>query len=151
MMRTTRRAFLRGGAAAASAALLPAPAVAQAKPRVVILGGGFAGATCARELQRAEPGFAVTLVDENSTYTACPFSNSVIAGLRDIAAQRFGYQAVRATGVAVVQDRAQAGPAPSRMAARWVRRLRSTCLSTLSSGRNGTPKPGRQPRGFPPS
>ena len=108
MMRTTRRAFLRGGAAAASAALLPAPAVAQAKPRVVSLGGGFAGATCARELQRAEPGFAVTLVDENSTYTACPFSNSVIAGLRDIAAQRFGYQAVRATGVAVVQDRAQA-------------------------------------------
>jgi len=109
-MRTTRRAFLRGSAAAASAVLLPAlaPAVAQAKPRVVILGGGFAGATCARELHRAEPGLVVTLVEEHPIYTACPFSNSVIAGLRDIAVQRFGYDAVGAKGVAVVQDRAQA-------------------------------------------
>src|SRR6516225_7182409 len=105
-MRTTRRAVLRG--AAASAALLSAPVLAQAKPRVVILGGGFAGATCACELHRAEPGLVVTLVEENPIYTACPFSNSVIAGLRDIAVQRFGYDAVGAKGVAVVQDRAQA-------------------------------------------
>ena len=104
-MRTTRRAVLRG--AAASAALLSAPVLAQAKPRVVILGGGFAGATCACELHRAEPGLVVTLVEENPIYTACPFSNSVIAGLRDIAVQRFGYQAVRAKGVAVVQDGAR--------------------------------------------
>ena len=107
-MRTTRRAFLGGGAATVSTALLATPALAQAKARVVVLGGGFAGASCARELHRAEPGLVVTLVEENLTYTACPFSNSVIAGLRDIAAQRFGYEALRAQGVAVAQDRAQA-------------------------------------------
>jgi sulfide dehydrogenase [flavocytochrome c] flavoprotein subunit len=69
-MRTTRRAFLRGSVATASAALLAAPGLGQAKARVVVLGGGFAGATCARELQRADPRLAVTLVEENAIYTA---------------------------------------------------------------------------------
>jgi NADPH-dependent 2,4-dienoyl-CoA reductase/sulfur reductase-like enzyme len=105
-MRTTRRAFLRGSVATGSAVLLAAPGLGQAKARVVVLGGGFAGATCARELQRADSRFAVTLVEENPIYTACPFSNSVIAGLRDIAAQRFGYDMLRNAGIAVLQDRA---------------------------------------------
>ena len=107
-MPTTRRAFLGGTAATVSAAVLGAPALAQAKARVVVIGGGFAGATCARELHRAEPGLVVTLVEENPIYTACPFSNSIIAGLRDIAAQRFGYEAIGAEGISVAQDRARA-------------------------------------------
>jgi sulfide dehydrogenase [flavocytochrome c] flavoprotein chain len=105
--RTTRRAFL-SGATAAAAALLAAPAVAQAKPRVVVLGGGFGGAGCARALRRAAPGFDITLVEANPIFTACPFSNDVIAGLRDISAQRFGYDAIRAEGIAVAQDPAAA-------------------------------------------
>jgi len=107
-MRTTRRAFLCGGAAAASAALLNAPSLAQGQARVVVVGGGFAGATCARDLHRADARFMVTFVEPNPTYTACPFSNSVIAGLRDIAAQRFGYDALRAEGITVAEDRASA-------------------------------------------
>ena len=95
--------------------LLPAPALAQAKARVVVLGGGFAGTICARELRRVEPQLTVTLVEVNPTYTACPFSNSVIAGLRDIVAQRFGYEAVRAEGVAVVQDQARSVDAQRRL------------------------------------
>ena len=59
--------------------------------RVVVVGGGFAGATCARTLKRLDPRLAVTLVEANQTFTACPFSNEVIAGLRDIKAQQFGY------------------------------------------------------------
>ena len=108
MIRTTRRTFLKGGAAAASVALLAAPALAQAKARIIVLGGGFAGAICARELHRADPSFGVTLVEANPTFTACPFSNAVIAGLRDIAMQRFGYDVIRAEGVTIVQDRATA-------------------------------------------
>jgi sulfide dehydrogenase [flavocytochrome c] flavoprotein chain len=81
--------------------------LAQARARVVVLGGGFAGATCAQELQRADPRFAVTLVEENPIYTACPFSNSVIAGLRTIAGQRFGYDALRNAGISVVHDYAR--------------------------------------------
>src|SRR6516162_2689006 len=103
-MKTTRRAFLRGSAASVSAAVLAVPALAQAKARVVVIGGGFAGATCAGELQKAEPRFVVTLVETNPTYTACPFSNSVIAGLRTIAEQRFGYDALRNAGVSVIND-----------------------------------------------
>ena len=82
---------------------------------MVVLGGGFAGTICARELRRVEPQLTVTLVEVNPTYTACPFSNSVIAGLRDIAAQRFGYDAVRAEGVAVVQDQARSVDAQRRL------------------------------------
>lgn len=101
---TTRRAFLGG----ATAAFFPAPALAQGRTRIVVIGGGFAGATCARELQRAEPRAAVTLIEADPTYTACPFSNSVIAGLRPIDAQRFGYDALRAQGISTRQDTAQA-------------------------------------------
>jgi NADPH-dependent 2,4-dienoyl-CoA reductase/sulfur reductase-like enzyme len=105
---------LRGGAAAASVALFPAPALAQAKARVVVLGGGFAGATCARALRRADPRFEVTLVEPNPIFTACPFSNAVIAGLRDIEAQRFGYGAIRNEGVTVASEQATAVDAQAR-------------------------------------
>jgi NADPH-dependent 2,4-dienoyl-CoA reductase/sulfur reductase-like enzyme len=82
--------------------------VAQAKPRVLVIGGGFAGAACARALHRADPQCDVTLVESNPTFTACPFSNGVIAGLRDIAAQRFRYEAIRGEGITVAQDEATA-------------------------------------------
>ena len=75
--------------------MLPMPALAQnAGGRVVVVGGGFAGATCARTLKRLDPRLAVTLVEANQTFTACPFSNEVIAGLRDLKAQQFGYNKI---------------------------------------------------------
>src|SRR6266700_271297 len=114
---TTRRRFLQSASAVLAGALLPAPALAQGSARVVVLGGGFAGAISARELHRAEPRLAVTLVEANPIFTACPFSNAVIAGLRDIAAQRFGYDAIRAEGVALVQDQAVAVDAQARRVA----------------------------------
>jgi NADPH-dependent 2,4-dienoyl-CoA reductase/sulfur reductase-like enzyme len=90
--RTSRREFLRSAAAGASLAALPLPAIAQgAVGRAVVVGGGFAGATCARFIKRIDPRIEVTLVEANPTFTACPFSNLVIAGLRDIDAQRFRY------------------------------------------------------------
>ena len=102
--RLTRRSALAG--LAAGAGVFAAPAVlAQAKPRVVIVGGGFAGATCARSL--AAMGVAVTLVEADQRYVACPFSNLVIHGTRDIAQQTFGYDALRAAGVDVVFARAE--------------------------------------------
>src|SRR6266568_2285113 len=100
MTRTNRREFLK--AAAAGAALLPLPAIAQgAGARVVVVGGGFGGATCARFIKRIDPRINVTLVEANRTFIACPFSNTVIAGLRDLAAQQFGYDKLAADQVAV--------------------------------------------------
>ena len=68
-MTVTRREFLRLGATAAT--LWPVPAIAQgAAPRVVVVGGGFAGASCARALRHADPKIAVTLVEASATFTA---------------------------------------------------------------------------------
>src|SRR5262249_27088150 len=96
-MRTSRRQFLQ---AASAAALLPAPALAQgAGPKVVVVGGGFAGASAARFVKKYDPRVSVTLVEANQTFTACPFSNGILAGLRDLAAQQVKYDRVAADGV----------------------------------------------------
>ncbi|MGA2128530.1 MAG: FCSD flavin-binding domain-containing protein [Xanthobacteraceae bacterium] len=98
--RITRREALRGGAASV---LLPLPAIAQrAPPGVVVVGGGFAGATCARSIKALEPNAQVTLVEASPVFTACPFSNGVIAGLRTLEEQRFNYDALAGAGVGVV-------------------------------------------------
>jgi sulfide dehydrogenase [flavocytochrome c] flavoprotein subunit len=82
------------------AVMLAAPSVsAQTAPRVVVVGGGFGGATAAREVKRLLPRVDVVLVADERTFTACPFSNLVLAGLRDIAAQQFGYGGVEKAGV----------------------------------------------------
>jgi sulfide dehydrogenase [flavocytochrome c] flavoprotein subunit len=87
---------------AASIAPIGAPARAQAAPRVVVIGGGFAGATAARAVKGADPRIGVSLVESNRTFTACPFSNLVIGGLRALPAQQFGYDKISASGIDVV-------------------------------------------------
>ncbi len=73
---------------------------------MVVIGGGFAGATCARAL--AERGLAVTLVEPSAQYVACPFSNAVVAGLREMDQQTFGYQGLVGAGVKLVPHAAAA-------------------------------------------
>lgn len=98
-MSLTRRTLL-----ASSMAALATPAVAQGAAKVVVIGGGFAGATAARFLQRE--GIGVTLVEPNAQYISCPFSNAVIAGLRDMAQQTFTYDAIAAQGVTMARQAA---------------------------------------------
>ncbi|ABQ34901.1 NAD(P)/FAD-dependent oxidoreductase [Bradyrhizobium sp. BTAi1] len=104
-----------GGLIAASAALLAAPTVlrAQTTARVIVIGGGFGGASCARALRQADAKLEVTLVEANKTFTSCPQSNEVIAGLREISAQQFGYDKIAAEGVRVVLQAAAAIDAPA--------------------------------------
>ena len=106
--RTSRRQFLTSASAVGAAALLPLPAVAQAAPRVVVIGGGFGGASCARALKALDPGVTVTLIEANRTFTACPFSNGVIAGMRELGAQQFTYDKILATGIVVATTMANA-------------------------------------------
>src|SRR6185436_1734009 len=113
--RMSRREFCRVGAAAAvTAASFPLPAFAQSAARVVVIGGGFGGASCARALKAIDPKLQVTLVEPNKTFTACPFSNNVIAGLRSIEQQQFGYDNIAAGGVTVVAQAATAIDAAAR-------------------------------------
>src|SRR6202011_1965336 len=79
---------------------------AQSAARVTVIGGGFGGAACARALRKINPKLLVTLVEPNRTFTACPFSNEVIAGLRYIEAQQFGYDKIAADGVTVIAQAA---------------------------------------------
>jgi sulfide dehydrogenase [flavocytochrome c] flavoprotein subunit len=71
-----------------------------------VIGGGFGGASCARALKRLDAKLEVTLVEPNKSFVACPFSNEVIAGLREIGAQQFGYERIAGEGVRVIAQAA---------------------------------------------
>ena len=73
---TRRRDLLRAGLLAAAAAI-PWRTRAASTPRVVVAGGGFAGAGCALALRRLAPGIDVTVVDPHPRYVTCPMSNAV--------------------------------------------------------------------------
>lgn len=99
----SRRDLLATAAAVASAAL-PIPAMSQGSAgRVVVVGGGFAGTTCARFIRRIDPRITVTLVEGSPVFIACPLSNAVIAGLRDLQAQQFGLDKVADDGVVLAR------------------------------------------------
>jgi len=102
----TRRDAVRGIAAVGLASAFPAPSIAQAAARVIVIGGGFGGAVCALALKRMDAGLQVTLVEANRFFVCCPFSNEVIAGLRELEAQQFGYDRIAAEGVTVVASAA---------------------------------------------
>jgi len=99
----TRRGMITAAGALGLSAALPFRAMAQTKARVAIIGGGFGGATAARYLKRLLPGTEITLIEPNDTYVACPFSNLVVAGLRDMDLQEFKYRGLSAEGIEVVQ------------------------------------------------
>jgi sulfide dehydrogenase [flavocytochrome c] flavoprotein subunit len=104
-----RRHVLKSAAAGAAALALPAPLIAQnTGPRVVVVGGGFGGTSCARALRKADPRMAVTLVETNPTFTAMPQSSAVIAGLFELKHQQFGYDRIKGLGVTVAISAAKA-------------------------------------------
>ncbi len=104
--RPTRREFVGAAAATAASVAFPLPAIAQSAARVVVIGGGFGGASCARALKQLNPSLQVTLIEQNRTFTACPFSNDVIAGDRSIKDQQFTYEKVASGDVNVVAQAA---------------------------------------------
>jgi sulfide dehydrogenase [flavocytochrome c] flavoprotein subunit len=107
----TRRHFLK---LTAAAGLAPAVLSAQGKARVVVIGGGFGGATAARTLKSLQPALHVTLIEPNPVYTSCPFSNSVLANLREIDQQQFRYDGIKGAGVTVAQTSATAVDATAK-------------------------------------
>jgi sulfide dehydrogenase [flavocytochrome c] flavoprotein chain len=114
---SSRRQVLGSMAAAGALAAFGAPVVWAARkpaPKVVVIGGGFAGASCARLIMSEDPAIAVTLLEPNATYIACPLSNAVVAGLRDLSVQQFSYRTLRGQGIDVLHRRATAVDAEKR-------------------------------------
>src|SRR5262245_49549920 len=77
------------------ACVRPHRAWTQTPSRVVVVGGGFGGATCAKYLRRADPSLEVTLVEPHRQFVTCPFSNAVLVGLRDLASVTHTYDGLR--------------------------------------------------------
>lgn len=67
-------------------------AIPKNKKRVVIVGGGFGGATAAKYLKKFSSNTEVILIEQNKDYYTCPFSNTVIAGINKIEYIKHNYK-----------------------------------------------------------
>ena len=100
-----RREFLRlTGAAAALAAA--GCTTGSGKARVVVVGGGFGGATAAKYIRMWDPAIEVVMVEREALFTSCPISNLVLGGFSRMEDIRHGYDGLRRHGVQVVTDEA---------------------------------------------
>jgi NADPH-dependent 2,4-dienoyl-CoA reductase/sulfur reductase-like enzyme len=100
-MTVRRRDFIIGVSASLGFSTLGAPAVlGQAKPRVILIGGGAGGATAAKYIARDSQGMIdVTLVEPLSRYTTCFHSNLFLGGFRSYESITHGYDKLASYGV----------------------------------------------------
>ncbi len=82
--------------------------------RVVVVGGGWGGATAAKYVRLADPSVEVYLFEPNKEFVSCPFSNLVLSGVRSISSVTFGYRNLRDHGVKLVHETVSAIDAPAR-------------------------------------
>ena len=116
-MAMNRRHFLQttGGIAGVSA-LAGCAGVGVSGPRVVVVGGGYGGATAAKYIKLWSPNVDVTIVERNAEFISCPISNLVLGGsqtMKDITvsyaalAQKYGIKFVRGDATAVDMEKKQ--------------------------------------------
>ncbi len=115
MTTISRRAFLRSSGVGVGLGLLGgcAPAMKgdfapKAGPRVVVIGGGWGGATAAKYVRLGDPGIEVILIEPNKQFISCPLSNLVLSGVRSIDSLTFGYGGLRSHGVRILHEAATA-------------------------------------------
>ena len=63
-------------------------------PHVIVIGGGFGGATAAKYIRKLDPGIKVTLIEPNADYITCPASNWVFGGIQSLKGLTFNYQSL---------------------------------------------------------
>jgi NADPH-dependent 2,4-dienoyl-CoA reductase/sulfur reductase-like enzyme len=113
-----RRHFLQTGSALGAMGLISGCATMGGKgPKVVVIGGGYAGATAAKYIRMwSDYGIQVTLVEPNPTFISCPISNLVIGGSKTLADITTPYDnLVKRHGVQMVQDRVTSIDADKRV------------------------------------
>jgi sulfide dehydrogenase [flavocytochrome c] flavoprotein chain len=107
-----RRDFLKlagasatAGASGLLAACATEPTVSKPIGRVIVIGGGFGGATAARYLRKWSNGAVqVFLIDREPNFVSCPLSNLVLGGSRSIDYVTRGRAKLRDEGIQVLQD-----------------------------------------------
>jgi sulfide dehydrogenase [flavocytochrome c] flavoprotein chain len=101
----SRRRFLQAlGATSLTLLSHRARPAALARGRVIVVGGGFGGATAAKYIRLFDPWIEVTLVEPGRHYMTCPASNWVLGGLRELQSLRQDYRGLLRHGVDIVRD-----------------------------------------------
>jgi sulfide dehydrogenase [flavocytochrome c] flavoprotein chain len=117
-MNLTRRDFLKAGGAIAATGAVAACAGITAKsgPRVIVVGGGYGGATCARYIRKwSNNTIDVTLIERNEKFISCPLSNLVLGGSKELNDLTVGYDnLVSRHGITLLRDEAVAIDAQKR-------------------------------------
>jgi sulfite dehydrogenase len=105
-----RREFIKlagaGAAVGTLAGLAGCASTVPSKARVVVIGGGFGGATAAKYIRLWAPSIDVVLVERESAFVSCPISNLVLGGFTGMPDITTGYDGLRNYGVQVVRDEA---------------------------------------------
>jgi sulfide dehydrogenase [flavocytochrome c] flavoprotein subunit len=112
----TRRGFLRASGSALLAAsggvgcagAMKGDVAPKSGRRVVVVGGGWGGATAAKYVRLADPTIGVVLLEPNRRFVSCPFSNLVLSGVRSLSSLTFGYGGLRQHGVDIRHEAATA-------------------------------------------
>lgn len=96
-----RREFLKLlGASGALGAFPMLAKAAQAQGRIIIVGGGYAGATAAKYLRLWGGGdLEIVLVEKNTTFVSCPMSNLVLGGSKRIGDLTFNFSGLDKYGI----------------------------------------------------
>jgi NADH dehydrogenase FAD-containing subunit len=108
-MTLTRRNFVAAGAGAAVlglSACASSSGTGKAAPRVVVVGGGFGGATAAKHVSMwGEGKIEVVMIEPQSAFISCPISNLVLGGSKSMADITLTYDNLaRRHGVKLVRD-----------------------------------------------
>jgi len=103
-----RRHFLKLAGSAGALAMVGCATTStppQKIGRVIVIGGGYGGATAAKYLRMwSEGAIEVFLVEMNREFVSCPLSNLVLGGSRTISDITVGYAGLREYGVQVIND-----------------------------------------------
>jgi sulfide dehydrogenase [flavocytochrome c] flavoprotein subunit len=99
-----RRDFLGFAAAGSLAGLAGCAANVPSKARVVVVGGGFGGATAAKYIRMWDPSIDVVLVERDPSFVSCPISNLVLAGFAGMEDITRSIDGLARHGVRVVRD-----------------------------------------------
>ena len=81
---------------------------AEAKRRVIVIGGGWGGATAAKYIRLTDPSIELTLLEPNKEFVSCPFSNLVLAGVESLKTLTMNYNGLKKYGVKIRHEAAAA-------------------------------------------
>ncbi len=107
MMTFNRRDFIKYGVASSALSACSAmPKSSSSKARVVVVGGGYAGATAAKYIRMwSNQQIEVVIVEPKPYFISCPLSNLVLGGSKTIKDLSFSFNGLKTNhGIRLVKD-----------------------------------------------